>query len=278
MFEIIKIGFISVTLLDIIDIVIVTLLFYKIYTVIRGTIASQMLFGLIVVLFLSIGAQAINFKALGWLLKLLSDIWVVAFIILFQPEIRRILIIIGRTPLIRLFIKGEKSNLNDVITDAAYELAQNQHGALIIIVKTGGIRGVEETGESIDSKVSKNLLRSIFFPRSPLHDGAVIIRNDVIQAARCTLPLSTETKINGRTLGMRHRSGLGISEIADVVSVIVSEETGGISVAENGKLKMGLSKEGLRTYLNEALKQSKDKNVRSIFEETSKTDVASKLE
>lgn len=268
MIELFKIGFLPVTLLDIIDIILVTAIFYKVYNIIRGTIAAQIFYGLLLVLFLSFLAQAVNFIALGWLLKLLSDIWVIAFIILFQPEIRRMLVLIGRTPIIRIFFKNDHSNVSDAISEAAYELAQLQHGALMVIVKSGGIRGVVETGEIIDSKISKNLLKTIFFPRSPLHDGAVIIHNDIIEAARCTLPLSTETKKDGRILGMRHRAGLGISEIADVISVIVSEETGSISVAENGILKTGLSKEALKKYLNDSLKKSSDKSIRGILQNT----------
>lgn len=270
MIELFKISFLPVTLLDIIDIIIVTAIFYKVYTIIRGTIAAQIFYGLIFVLILSYIAQAVNFIALGWLLKLLSDIWVLAFIILFQPEIRRMLVLIGRTPIVRLFLKNVHSSVSDIISEAAYELAQLQHGALIVVVKTGGIRGVVETGEIIDATISKNLLKSIFFPRSPLHDGAVIVRNDIIEAARCTLPLSTETKKEGKILGMRHRAGLGISEIADVISIIVSEETGSISIAENGNLKIGFSKESLRKYLNESLKLSSDKSLKSILKNSNK--------
>ncbi len=265
MFELFKIGFLSVSFLDIVDIVLVVFIFYKIYTVISGTIAAQIFYGLILVLILSFLTQAAAFKALGWLLKLLSDIWVIAFIILFQPEIRRLLVLIGRSPIIRLFIKKDDSTIVDAIAESSYELAQNQHGALIVIVKSVGIKGVAETGEQINAKVTKNLLRSIFFPRSPLHDGAVIIHNDIVEAARCTLPLSSETKKDGHTLGMRHRAGLGISEQADVISIIVSEETGSISVAENGELKRGLSKDGLKKYLINSLRASNEEGMRGIF-------------
>jgi len=264
MFEIFKIGFLSFSFLDVVDIFLVTLIFYKIYTVIRGTVAAQMFVGLLIVLILSFLTQAANFKALGWLLRLLSDIWVIAFVILFQPEIRRLLVLIGKNPIFRMFINSDESNLANLIAESAFELAQHQHGALIIIVRSVGIRSVAETGEIINAKVTKNLLCTIFFPRSPLHDGAVIIQNDVVVAAGCTLPLSSETKINEQSLGMRHRAGIGISEQADVISVIVSEETGGISVAENGKLKTGLSKEGLRNYLTNALYATKDKGWKGI--------------
>ncbi|MDQ7816091.1 MAG: diadenylate cyclase CdaA [Melioribacteraceae bacterium] len=265
MFELFKIGFLSVTFLDIVDILLVTFIFYKLYSVISGTIAAQIFYGLLIVLFLSFIAQAANFKALGWLLKLISEVWVIAFIILFQPEIRRLLVLIGRSPIMKLFLKGDESDVADIVAEAAFELAQHQHGALIVLVKSVGIRGVVETGEAINSKVTKNLLRSIFFPRSPLHDGAVIIRNENIEAARCTLPLSVETSIDGFILGMRHRAGLGISEQADVISVIVSEESGSISIAENGKLKRGLSREALRNYLRNSLQISKERGIRGII-------------
>ncbi len=265
MFELFRIGFLTVTFLDIIDILLVTLIFYKLYTVIRGTVAAQIFYGLIIVLVLSFFAQAANFKALGWLLKLISDIWVIAFIILFQPEIRRFLVLLGRTPIIRLFIKDDESDIAHIISETAFELSQHQHGALIVVVKSVGIRGVTETGEMIGSRVSKNLLRSIFFPNSPLHDGAVIIKGDVIEAARCTLPLSAETSKEGRPLGMRHRAGIGISEQADVISVIVSEETGSISIAENGHLKSGLSRDQLRNYLSASLKTSKENKWRNML-------------
>jgi diadenylate cyclase len=266
MFELFKIGFLSITLLDLLDIFLVSLIFYKIYSVIRGTIAAQIFYGLLIVLLLSFLTQAANFKALGWLLKLISDIWVIAFIILFQPEIRRLLVIIGKNPIIRLFIKSDEYSFIDIVTEAAYELAQNQHGALIVLVKSVGIRGIVETGETVNAKISKQMLKSIFFPRSPLHDGAVIINNEIIEAAGCTLPLSSESMREGRTLGMRHKAGLGISEQADVISVIVSEETGSISVAENGVIKFGLSRESLRNYLQSSLKISREKGFKGLLE------------
>ena len=270
MFDLFKIGFITVSLLDVLDIVIVTFIIYKLYTVIKGTIAAQIFIGLIIVLLLSFVAQAVNFKALGWLLKIVSDIWVIAFIILFQPEIRRLLVLLGQNPLVRLFIKSEEVNIADIITDAAFELAQYQHGALIIVVRSTGIRGVVETGEIINAKVTKGLLRSLFFPRSPLHDGAVIIKNDVIEAARCTLPLSAVTEIDGISLGMRHRAGLGISEQADIFGIIVSEETGSISIADHGKLKRGLSKDMLRKELAATLNITKEKGLKWIFDQFGK--------
>jgi len=268
MFDIIKIGFLTISFVDIIDITIVTLLIYKLYTAIRGTIAAQIFFGLVLVLILSITAEALHFKAIGYLLKLISDIWVIAFIILFQPEIRRFLIMLGRNPFFHMFLNKQEDqhNMADILTESAFELAQYQHGALIVISKSSDLKSIVESGEEINSKLSKNLLRSIFFPRSPMHDGAVVIKNGIIEAARCTLPLSQETSIEGVGLGMRHRAGLGISEQAEVISLIVSEETGSISLAERGELIRGLSKDSLRNLLAFSLNVKKTKGWKSYFE------------
>ncbi len=266
MFELFKIGFLSVTLLDVIDIALVSFIIYKLYVAIHGTIAAQIFLGLIIVLVLSFIAQAIDLKTLGWLLALVRDAWVFAFIILFQPEIRRLLQSLGKSPLFRPLLKIEDKTVADIITEAVFELAQKQYGALIVIVKSSGLAGIAATGDIINAKVTKNLLTTIFFPRSSLHDGAVIIKGDVLEAAGCQLPMTGNPVYAGETLGMRHRAGLGVSEEADVISIIVSEETGGISVAEDGHLKRGLSKEALRNILTSAMNVSKEKGIKSIFE------------
>ncbi|MGE5352165.1 MAG: diadenylate cyclase CdaA [Acidobacteriota bacterium] len=267
MFDLFKIGFVPVTLLDVVDILIVSFIIYKVYNIIKGTIAAQIFIGLIIVLLLSITAQAANLKALGYLLKLVSDTWVIAFIILFQPEIRRLLLLIGRNPFIKVFIRSDEKTIAHILTDAVFELSQLQHGALIVVIKSTGIKSFVESGEVLNAKVNKNLIKSIFYPRSPLHDGAIIIKSDIIEAARCTLPLSSVTSIDGHSLGMRHRAGLGITEQADVLSIIVSEETGSISLAEDGKLKRGLSKEALREKLSIALKGQKPKGVQKSIKQ-----------
>lgn len=268
MFELFKIGFLSFTFLDLIDIAIVSFIIYKVYQIIKGTIAAQIFLGLVIVLLFSFIAQAGNLKALGWLLKLVTDIWVIAFIILFQPEIRRFLLLLGKKPFTSKFFKNmpSKKDVPDILTDAAFELSQHQHGALIVIERTVGIKSFIDTGEPINAKVSVNLLRSIFYPRSPLHDGAVIIQNDEIVAARCTLPLSSTTSVDKISLGMRHRAGLGITEQSDVLSLIVSEETGSISVAEDGKLYRGLSRESLRRLLVKKIEHEEQKGMKGLFD------------
>jgi len=266
MFEIFKIGFLSVTILDVVDIFLVTTIVYYLYKLLRGTIAAQIFIGLIFVLILSFLAQAANFKALGYLLKLITDIWVIAFIILFQPEIRRLLIMIGKNPIMKIFVKGDSFNVLDDIINAAFEMSQHQHGALVVFERNVGIRNVIDTGEPINANISKNLLKSIFFPRSPMHDGAVVVKGSIIEAARCTLPLSQKTEINGIQLGMRHRAGLGISEQTDAICLLVSEETGSISIAENGNMIHGLSREALRKKLSVLFTVTENKGFAGIWD------------
>jgi len=267
MFELFKIGFLTVTFLDVVDIIIVGFIVYKLYALLRGTIAAQIFLGLIIILIFSFAAEAVQFKALNWLLKLVRDIWVIGFVILFQPEIRRLLVILARNPVMKIFGKHDMNESAEIIVDAAFELSQRQYGALIVIIRETGIRTYIESGEILGAKLSKSLLTSIFFPKSTLHDGAVIIKGNVVEAARCTLPLSATTQVEGENLGMRHRAGLGITEQADVISVIVSEETGSISIAENGRLSSGLSKDSLRKKLKEAFITPTPKGWKALFEQ-----------
>jgi len=267
MFELFKIGFLTVTFLDVVDILIVGFIVYKLYSLLRGTIAAQIFIGMAIIMLVSFLAKAIQFKALSWMLELVTGVWVIAFVILFQPEIRRLLVILARNPIMKIFGKHDMNEAADIIVDAAFELSQRQYGALIVIIRETGIRTYIEAGEVLGAKLSKSLLTSIFFPKSSLHDGAVIVKGNVVEAARCTLPLSATTQIDGENLGMRHRAGLGISEQADVISVIVSEETGGISIAENGRLSSGLSKDSLRKKLKEAFVTPTPKGWKALFEQ-----------
>jgi len=267
MFELFKIGFLTVTFLDVVDILIVGFIVYKLYSLLRGTIAAQIFIGMAIIMLVSFLAKAIQFKALSWMLELVTGVWVIAFVILFQPEIRRLLVILARNPIMKIFGKHDMNEAADIIVDAAFELSQRQYGALIVIIRETGIRTYIEAGEVLGAKLSKSLLTSIFFPKSSLHDGAVIVKGNVVEAARCTLPLSATTQVDGENLGMRHRAGLGISEQADVISVIVSEETGGISIAENGRLSSGLSKDSLRKKLKEAFVTPTPKGWKALFEQ-----------
>lgn len=266
--ELFKLGFITVTLIDVIDILIVTYIFYKLYLVMRGTIAAQIFVGLTLIIVISLIAQTFNMRSLGWLFSRLTDIWVIAFIILFQPEIRRILLVLGRTRFARYFFKISSSETIVEVIDALKELKLRHQGALIVISSGSGLTSFIETGESIQAKVNKELLISIFNTRSPLHDGAVIIRNNIIEAARCILPLSATEKKGLRKLGTRHRAGLGLSEQVNALIIILSEETGDISIANDGNLTVCNDYDELKKLLEETLETpGSDENVSDMFEE-----------
>ncbi len=267
--EIFKIGFLSIKLIDILDILIVTYVFYKLYTIMKGTIASQIFLALVLIIAFSFVAQLLNMQATGWLLSRITDIWVIAFIILFQPEIRRLLLFIGKTKVARIFTKTNiDENVNE-IADACFELKDRGWGALMVIERTTGLKNVIETGEIIQSRIKKEILISIFNPKSPLHDGAVIFKNERIEAARCLLPLSEPEKIRNKNLGTRHRAGIGITEVSDAVAIIVSEERKVISVAEDGELTFYSSIEELKARLIKSMgKTSVAGSMKNIFEET----------
>lgn len=255
MIELFNIGFLKVTIIDIADIVIVAILFYYVYKALKNTIALQILFGMVIIIALSFITEAINLKGLNWILRTISDIWVLAFVILFQPELRKLLLLITRSQLFQIFVKSKISETIDEVVDAAIECSEKHIGALIVFTRTQNVQMTIDTGIKLQATVSHELLLSIFNTKSPLHDGAVIIDNQMATAARCVLPLSTTTKIGRKNLGTRHRAGLGLSEQVDAVVLIVSEETGWISIAERGDLILNIDADHLHSILSEKLSQ-----------------------
>jgi diadenylate cyclase len=249
MYEIFKIGFLSVTIVDLLDIAIVGALFFWLYRALKDTIAVQILFGLVIVIFLSFITEAANLKSLNWILRTISDIWLLAFVILFQPEIRRLLLMITRSPIFRFFIKSSINQTIDEVIDAVKEMSEKHIGALLVFTRSQNVKMTVESGVPIQAKVSKEILISIFNVKSPLHDGAVIIDGDIIVAARCVLPLTTRTKFGNRNLGTRHRAALGLSEQIDSLVLVVSEETGGISIAEQGEFTYDIQRNNIAATL-----------------------------
>lgn len=269
--ELFKIGFLTIRVVDIIDILIVAAIFYALYKIMRGTIAFQIFIALLLIIGLSLLAQLLNLQTVGWLLSRITDIWVIAFIILFQPELRRFLSIIGRTRIARIFLKSGTNEMNEEIVEACKVIQQHGWGALIVLVRTTGLENIIENGELLQSNINKELIISIFNPKSPLHDGAVLIYNNKIEAARCTLPLSENAISEDRKLGTRHRAGLGITEESDAFTIIVSEETSEISVAENGKLIKCNDINDLEKRLKEAVDYNKmSRSIKNLFEDTAK--------
>lgn len=250
---IIQIGFLNITIIDIIDIVIVTWIFYKIYVYFRDTRAGQMLVGLIIILFASFLFNALELSGTSWLVNQFQTVWVVAFVILFQPELRRLLIYIGQTRFIRTIFRMGKSRTVQSIAEVTNELKQRGWGALIVIQRETGLRSYKETGTSLKAEVTTPLLLSIFNPTSPLHDGAVIIQNDILDAAGCILPL-TESSMVDPEMGTRHRAALGISEETDAIVIVVSEEKQHVSMADNGRfIKVDMDEMELRRNLDQKL-------------------------
>jgi diadenylate cyclase len=250
MIELFKIGFLSFNVIDLIDVLIVAALFLGLYRALKNTIAVQILFGMVVLIFLSFITEMINLKSLNWILKTISSVWLIAFIVLFQPELRRLLMMITRSYPFKFLVKSKISETIDEVVEAAVEMSEKHIGALIVFSKSQNVQMTVDTGILLQATVSKEILMSIFNTKSPLHDGAVIIDNQTIIAARCVLPLSGVTKYGNRNLGTRHRAGLGLSEQIDAIVLIVSEETGSISIAEAGAMTLEIPRNDLLNVLN----------------------------
>ena len=253
MIDLFKIGFIKVSLIDIIDILLVTWIFYKVYQYFKETRAGQMLIGLIILLIASFLFNAFGISATSWLINQFQTIWVVAFVILFQPEIRRLLIYVGQTRFFRTIFRVGTSRSLESIVEASLQLSKNRCGALIVVQRETGLRIYKETGTSIKGEVTSGLLLSIFNPGSPLHDGAVILQNTLVEAAGCILPL-TESDMIAPDMGTRHRAALGLTEETDAIVIVVSEERGAIAAAEDGRFaNLDMDEMALRRFLNERL-------------------------
>ncbi len=247
-----KIGFLTITVLDIVHILLVTWLFIKLYTYFRGTRAGQMLVGLIIILLSSFVFRAIGMSGMTWIVDQVQTVWVVAFVILFQPELRRLLIYVGTTRFFqRLFRVGSSSTI-DAVVKASIQMQERGWGAIIVLQRDTGLKNIKEAGTPVKAEVSSPLLVSIFNPQSPLHDGAVIIQNNIIEAAQCILPL-TESDMVDPEMGTRHRAALGISEETDVIAIVMSEEKKRISVAVNGVFQLNLDQYSLKRFLDENL-------------------------
>ena len=248
-----KLGFLTVTFIDLIDIILVTWVFFKVYQYFKDTRAGQMLVGLVILLISSFIFNSFGLSAMSWLVNQFQTVWVVAFVILFQPEIRRLLIYVGQTRFFQRIFKMGTSRSLEAIVEASLQLSAKRWGALIVIQRETGLRSYKEASVQLKGEVSAPLLLSIFNPDSPLHDGAVILQNTLIEAAGCILPL-TESQMILPEMGTRHRAALGITEESDAIVVIVSEERGTISTAENGRFtNLEMDEMKLRRYLNERL-------------------------
>jgi diadenylate cyclase len=241
-----------------IEILLLAVSIYYGYLYFRGTRGAKVFTGLaILFIFLTLVSQILNLTVISWLLRSLTAFIAVALVVIFQPELRRALAELGSNH----FFSSARQNREtiDIVADAVFELANKQLGALIAIERDTGIRSFAESGVNLDCEISQELLLTIFFPKTPLHDGGIIIRDDRIIAAACIFPVSQREDLD-RTFGLRHRAGLGITEESDAIAIVVSEETGNISVCHRGKIERGFKPGNLEKRLAELLLRGDESN------------------
>ncbi len=246
---------------DTADIALVYYLFYRLLLLIKGTRAFQMLIGIGLIVLVLIASQAFEFYTLDWLIHSFWSQIVLAVVILFQPEIRRTLARVGEGHLFRSMSSVESSKFIEETVKAAVSMANKRIGALIVLERDTDLTTIVEMGTELDAKVTKEILVSIFLPYSPIHDGAAIIRNGRIVAAGCFLPLTLSSNLS-KALGTRHRAAFGLTEESDAVVVVVSEETGEISVVRNGAVEHNADAPALRKTLSEIFVKSVKKKGR----------------
>lgn len=252
----------SIRVMDIIDILIVATFFYILITLIRRTKTNKLFQGIVYILLALWLSGELQLYTVNYILRNAVQIGLLSLVVLFQPEIRRFLEKLGAgSPFSRLFGPPHGQNADAAITQtvlACVDMSATRTGALIIFERDNRLDDQIRTGTILDAETTAELLKNIFYPKAPLHDGAAIIRGGRIQAAGCMLPLSSNPNLS-KELGMRHRAGIGMSEASDAVVVIVSEETGAISVATNGMLKRHLTKDTFEKILrNELIPEEKE--------------------
>ncbi|MEI6274356.1 MAG: diadenylate cyclase CdaA [Prolixibacteraceae bacterium] len=237
--------FIHIKFLDVLDIFFVAILFYELYSLVRGTVTFSIFLGIFIVFVAWVVVRALKMELLGSILSQLFGVGMIALIVVFQQEIRRFLLMLGNSYKtnkrisIGSLISSQFRNISPggikSIVDACTQMAKGKTGALIVISRENELKEYIRTGEFIDSEIRTDLICSIFFKNSPLHDGACIVASNRIQAVRCILPVSSSQEISP-ALGLRHRAAIGLSEVTDAFTIVVSEETGKISITESGLL------------------------------------------
>jgi diadenylate cyclase len=253
-------GFLTLHWIDVIDILLVAGLIYQLYYLVKGTVAINILIGILLFYILWLVVKGLHMQLFGSILGKFIDVGFIALLIVFQQELRRFLLFIGTSD---IFTKGKLGkgffdfkwhmsklqNLDiNAILKACRAMSENRTGAILILTKNNELKFYANTGDAIEAKVSVRMIESIFYKNSPLHDGAVIISENTIKAARCVLPV-TENDNFPAHLGMRHRAAVGITENTDAIAIVVSEQTGEISFAKEGDLKHGVSLEKLKELL-----------------------------
>lgn len=247
----------TIQIIDIIDILLLTYIVYKAIKLIRETRAGQLIKGIMLLLITYVLCNLFEFKAITFILKKAIDVGLIAILIMFQPELRRVLEKVGRTSVSQFNMFGDNSQLIssqwisaiDEICQACEELSATTTGALIVVERKTKLGEQINTGILLNAMPTKELFGNIFYPKTPLHDGAVIIRDGIVLAAACFLPKPEREELINKKLGSRHRAAIGMSENSDAIIIVVSEETGIISIAHNGELTRNYNKVTLKNYL-----------------------------
>ncbi|HEX9874642.1 MAG TPA: diadenylate cyclase CdaA [Deferrimonas sp.] len=239
-------------LLDLLDILLVAFIIYRIILLIKGTRAVQMLVGLAVILIVYVGSQVGGLYTLHWLLENFLSSIILVIIVIFQSDIRRALIHVGRNPFFADLSYKEETEVIEELIKASVNMANKRIGALVVIERETGLKDFLEVGVDIDAKVSSDLITSIFLPSSPIHDGALVIQQGRLKRAGCFLPISQNPDIS-KALGTRHRAAIGLTELVDAVAIVVSEETGKISVVVGGRITRDLDSTSLKRVLSRLL-------------------------
>jgi diadenylate cyclase len=243
-----RVGFLRFGVVDLLDVLVVGYIFYRLLLLMKGTRSAQMATGLVLVGLISFLAFWFQLEGLKWLFANLATVGFIVLVVVFQPELRVALAQIGHSRLMRLFFKLEEREAADEIVKAITRLSELGYGALIVIERNVGLRNIVETGKYLNARLSQETLVTLFTPHTPLHDGAVVVRGEYIVAAACTLPLTTREEYT-RLYGMRHKAAVGMSDASDAISIVVSEEDRQISVAYKGVLYRKINPERLREHI-----------------------------
>ena len=256
-------GLFNIRFLDVLDILLVAFIIYELYNLLKGSVSINMLFAIVAMFFIWRITDALGMELLREILGAFFSVGIIALFIIFQPEIRQFLLTLGKTDFIqkgkrrRRFLFWHFIDESPYIVDidklvhACQKMSNNRHGALIIITRQHELEVIKETGQYINADISVELLENIFFPNSPLHDGAVIISANRIESARCILPVSKSPQL--QNLGLRHRAALGMTEQSDAIAIVVSEQTGKISYAEGGHMTSNVQPSVLKDFLEDKL-------------------------
>lgn len=252
--ELFRIDFLSFRLIDLIDILIVSFIIYQFLALMKGTRAAQMVTGLVLIFIVAFISFWFQLEGLSWLFSNLATVGIIVLVIVFQPELRSMLARMGHSRLFQYFLRVEERKSLKEIARAANRLSELRYGGLIVIERGIGLKNYIETGKSLNAELSAEMITTLFTPYTPLHDGAIIVTGEIITAAACTLPISQNPRYR-KLYGMRHKAAIGITEMSDAIAIVVSEETGGISITYKGYMERDISRDDFKQRLAEYLKR-----------------------